>query len=72
MQSEVLARHCAKAGLVEKGVGYWLGRQAVARGSMTEAVAQLRKKGLTPFLAGWTASHVTSWSWIYRLHWRKR
>ena len=24
MQSEVLARHCAEAGLVEKGVGYWL------------------------------------------------
>jgi hypothetical protein len=38
----VLARHCAEAGLVEKGVGHWLeaGRQAVA---MTEAVAQLRK-----------------------------
>jgi hypothetical protein len=34
VQSEVLARHCAEAGLVEKGVGYWLeaGRQAVARG----------------------------------------
>jgi len=45
VQSEVLARHCAEAGLVEKGVGYWLeaGRPAVARGAMTEAVAQLRK-----------------------------
>jgi predicted ATPase len=29
-QPEVLARHCAKAGLVEKEVGYWL--KAVARG----------------------------------------
>jgi len=42
---EVLARHCTEAGLVEKGVGYWLkaGQQAVARGAMTEAVAHLRK-----------------------------
>jgi predicted ATPase len=44
-QPEVLARHCAEAGLVEKGVGYWLkaGQQAVARGAMTEAVAHLGK-----------------------------
>ena len=40
-----LAQHCAEAGLVEKAVSYWLkaGRQAIARGMMTEAVAQLRK-----------------------------
>ena len=44
-QPEVLARHCAEAGLVEKAVGYWLkaGQQAIARWAMTEAVAQLRK-----------------------------
>ena len=44
-QPEVLARHCAEAGLVEKGVGYSLkaGQQAVARGAMTEAVAHLGK-----------------------------
>ena len=42
---ERLARHCAEAGLVEKAVGYCLkaGQQAIARGTMTEAVAQLRK-----------------------------
>jgi class 3 adenylate cyclase/predicted ATPase len=44
-QPEVLARHCAEAGLLEKGVGYWLkaGQQAVARGAMTEAVAHLSR-----------------------------
>ena len=44
-QPEVLARHCAEAGLVEKAVGYWLkaGKQAVARSATVEAVAQLRK-----------------------------
>jgi hypothetical protein len=44
-QPEVLARHCAEAGLVEKAVGYWLmaGQQSIARWAMTEAVAQLRK-----------------------------
>jgi class 3 adenylate cyclase len=44
-QPERLARHCAEAGLVEKAVGYCLkaGQQAVARGTMTEALAQLRK-----------------------------
>jgi len=44
-QPEVLARHCAEAGSVEKAVGYWLkaGQQAIARWAMTEGVAQLRK-----------------------------
>jgi tetratricopeptide (TPR) repeat protein len=44
-QPERLARHCVEAGLIEKAVGYYLkaGQQAVARGTMTEAVAQLRK-----------------------------
>jgi class 3 adenylate cyclase/tetratricopeptide (TPR) repeat protein len=44
-QPELLARHCAEAGLVEKAVGYWLkaGQQAITRWAMTEAVAQLRK-----------------------------
>ena len=44
-QPDVLAQHCAEAGLAEKAVGYWLkaGQRAVARGAMTEAVAQLRK-----------------------------
>jgi predicted ATPase len=42
---EVLARHYAEAGLVEKAVGYSLeaGRQATARSAMAEAAAQLRK-----------------------------
>jgi len=45
MQPERLAQHCAEAGFVEKAVGYCLkaGQQAIARGTMTEAVAQLRK-----------------------------
>jgi class 3 adenylate cyclase len=44
-QPELLARHCVEAGLVEKAVGYWLkaGEQAIARGAVTEGVAQLRK-----------------------------
>jgi class 3 adenylate cyclase/tetratricopeptide (TPR) repeat protein len=44
-QPEQLARHCAEAGFVEKAVGYCLkaGQQAIARGTMIEAVAQLRK-----------------------------
>jgi predicted ATPase len=44
-QPEVLARHSAEAGLVDKAVVYWLkaGQQAVARSAMREAVAQLHK-----------------------------
>ena len=44
-QPELLARHCAEAGLLEKAVDYCFkaGRQAIAKGAMTEAVAQLRK-----------------------------
>jgi class 3 adenylate cyclase/tetratricopeptide (TPR) repeat protein len=44
-QPERLAQHCAEAGFIEKAVGYCLkaGQQAIARGTMTEAVAQLRK-----------------------------
>lgn len=46
-QPELLARHCAEAGLVERAVDYCFkaGQQAIARGAMTEAVAHL-KKGL--------------------------
>ena len=42
---EVLARHWAEAGLAGKAVCCWLkgGQQAIARGAMSEAVAQLRK-----------------------------
>jgi DNA-binding SARP family transcriptional activator/predicted ATPase len=44
-QPDVLARHCAEAGLVDKAVRYRLkaGKQAIARGAMTEAVVQLQK-----------------------------
>jgi predicted ATPase/class 3 adenylate cyclase len=51
-QPEVLARHCAEAGLTEKAVGYWLkaGQLAMARSAMLEAEAQL-SKGLN-LLAG--------------------
>jgi predicted ATPase len=42
---ELLAQHCAKAGLIEKAVGYQLkaGQQSVARSAMTEAVTQLQR-----------------------------
>src|SRR6516165_10625032 len=42
---EVLARHCAEAGLLENGVGYWLkaGQQAFPYLSKHQAVAHLRK-----------------------------
>jgi class 3 adenylate cyclase/predicted ATPase len=44
-QPELMARHCAEAGLVEKAIGYWLeaGQRAIAHSVMTEAVAQLQK-----------------------------
>ena len=44
-EPELLARHCAEAGLAERAVSYLLkaGQQAIARGAMTEAVTQLRK-----------------------------
>jgi class 3 adenylate cyclase/tetratricopeptide (TPR) repeat protein len=44
-QPELLARHFLEAGMVAKAVGYLIkaGRQAIARGTMAEAVAQLSK-----------------------------
>jgi hypothetical protein len=44
-QPQLMAQHCAEAGLIEKAVGYWLkaGQQAVARSAMMEAIAQLQK-----------------------------
>jgi class 3 adenylate cyclase/predicted ATPase len=44
-QPDLLAQHCAEAGLPEKAVVYWLkaGQRAVGRGAMAEAVAQLQK-----------------------------
>jgi class 3 adenylate cyclase/predicted ATPase len=44
-QPDLIARHCAEAGLIEKAVAYRLaaGRQAIARWTLTEAVAQLRQ-----------------------------
>ena len=46
-EPQLMAQHCSEAGLNEKGAGYWLkaGQRAVARSSMPEAVAQI-KKGL--------------------------
>jgi class 3 adenylate cyclase/tetratricopeptide (TPR) repeat protein len=42
---ELLARHCTEAGLIEKGIGYWLraGRNAAARYANVEAIAHLRR-----------------------------
>lgn len=42
---ELLAHHCAEAGLIEKAVALCLkaGRQAIARSAMTEAIAHLQK-----------------------------
>jgi predicted ATPase len=44
-QPELIAQHCSEAGLNETGITYWLkaGQLSIARGAMTEAVAQLRK-----------------------------
>src|SRR5262249_25510890 len=44
-QPQLMAQHCAEAGLADKAIGYSLkaGQQAVARSAMTEAIAQLRK-----------------------------
>jgi class 3 adenylate cyclase/predicted ATPase len=44
-QPELLARHYAEAGLVERAVGYLrkAGEHAIARGAMTEAMAQLER-----------------------------
>ena len=44
-EPELLARHCAEAGLGERGVDYWqcAGQRALARSAMAEAVVQLTK-----------------------------
>jgi class 3 adenylate cyclase/tetratricopeptide (TPR) repeat protein len=44
-QPALLAQHCAKAGLADNAVMYWLkaGQQAMVRSATTEAVAQLQK-----------------------------
>ena len=44
-QPALLARHCQEAGLAEQAVVYWLkaGQQALARSTMAEAEAQVRK-----------------------------
>jgi predicted ATPase/class 3 adenylate cyclase len=45
VQPELLAQHCAEAGLVEMAVGYWLraGRRAAERSANLEAIAHLRR-----------------------------
>ena len=42
-QPELLARHCAEAGLIEKAVGLWgkAGQRSLERSALVEAVAQL-------------------------------
>jgi tetratricopeptide (TPR) repeat protein len=44
-QPALLAQHCCEAGLIDKGIGYWLkaGQQSVARSAMMEAMVQLEK-----------------------------
>ena len=44
-QPELLAHHCAQAGLVERAIAYYAraGQRAVARSAMAEAIAQLTK-----------------------------
>jgi predicted ATPase len=44
-QPELLAHHCAQAGLVEKAIAYYTraGQRAVSRSAMVEAIAQLTK-----------------------------
>jgi class 3 adenylate cyclase/predicted ATPase/DNA polymerase III delta prime subunit len=44
-QPELLAQHCAQAGLVERAINYYAraGERAVARSAMAEAIAQLTR-----------------------------
>lgn len=44
IQPQIMAQHFSQAGLPRKAAAYWLqaGRQAAARGAMSEAVAQLQ------------------------------
>jgi len=44
-QPEILARHCAEAGLIEKSVAYWgkAGHRSATRSAMAEAAAQFQK-----------------------------
>jgi predicted ATPase len=44
-QPELLAHHCAQAGLVERAIAYYAraGQRALARSAMAEAIAQLTK-----------------------------
>jgi predicted ATPase len=44
-QPELLARHCAQGGLVERAIAYYAraGQRAIARSAMAEAIAQLTK-----------------------------
>jgi predicted ATPase len=44
-QPQVIAHHCAEAGMAEKAVNYWpkAGQLSVARSAMSEAAAQFEK-----------------------------
>ena len=44
-QPELVAHHCTEAGTARKAIGYWLkaGQRALARSTMQEAIARLRK-----------------------------
>ena len=44
-QPELLARHCAEAGLIEKAAGLWgkAGQRSLARSALAEAVEQLTR-----------------------------
>lgn len=47
LRPDLLAHHCAEAGMIEKATGYWLqaGQSAFARSAIVEAISRL-KKGL--------------------------
>jgi class 3 adenylate cyclase len=68
-QPELLARHCAEGGLVEKAIGYWLkaGQQAIARGAVIEG-SRGSGRASTCFLACRTAQSAGSRSSICRSH----
>jgi class 3 adenylate cyclase/predicted ATPase len=44
-QPQIIARHCAEAGLAEKAITYWFkaGKRALAQSAMLEGVSQLQK-----------------------------
>jgi predicted ATPase len=72
-QPEVLARHCAEAGLTEKAVDYSFkaGQRAIARGAMPDRWRSF-ERALTSFPACPTAVRARNMNSICKSHWGTR